>query len=103
MDKNIKDMERALNAVFDQADQTFKSVDKLFKTLEQHMDEVMTSPESKGEWETWFAWYPVKDLHGKKHWFKKVYRRYSWAKSTEQPFGKGYDYGTIFDVLKDTK
>lgn len=50
-------------------------------------------------WEEWYAWHPVKDIHGERHWLKKIYRRYNWAKSTEQPFGKEYDYGTIFDVL----
>lgn len=52
-------------------------------------------------WEEWYAWHPVKDIHGERHWLKKIYRRYNWAKSTEQPFGKGYDYGTIFDVLAE--
>lgn len=51
-------------------------------------------------WEEWFAWHPVK-VHGKWTWFKTVYRKYSWVKSTEQPFGKCYDYGDIFDVLQD--
>lgn len=50
-------------------------------------------------WEEWYAWHPVKDIHGERHWLKKIYRRYSWVKSTEQPFGKEYDYGTLFDVL----
>lgn len=54
---------------------------------------------SSSPWEEWYAWHPVKDIHGERHWLKKIYRRYSWAKSTEQPFGKEYDYGTIFDVL----
>ena len=50
-------------------------------------------------WEEWYAWHPVTDIHGERHWLKKIYRKYNWAKSTEQPFGKEYDYGTIFDVL----
>jgi hypothetical protein len=49
-------------------------------------------------WTKWFAWYPVK-VNGKHAWLKTVYRRYNWAKSSLQPFGEGYDYGTIFDVL----
>lgn len=51
-------------------------------------------------WKAWYAWYPVK-VKGKWCWFKTVYRKYNWAKSTEQPFGAEYDYGDIFDVLGD--
>ena len=52
-------------------------------------------------WEPWFAWHPVKDVNNEWHWLKKIYRRHSWVKSTEQPFGNGYDYGTVFDVIKN--
>lgn len=44
-------------------------------------------------WTPWFAWYPVKNIHGQRQWLKTVYRRVydnDW-----------YEYGTIFDVLKD--
>ena len=51
-------------------------------------------------WEYWFAWYPVR-VKGKWVWFKEIYRKYNWARSTEQPFGSVYDYGDIFDVLKN--
>ena len=51
-------------------------------------------------WEQWFAWHPVKDVNGRWHWLSKVYRRYSWVKS--DTFNKGYDYGTLFDVIKDS-
>lgn len=52
-------------------------------------------------WEEWYAWYPVKDIHGNRHWLKKIYRKYNWAQSTDFPGGKNYDYGTIFDVLAE--
>ena len=64
----------------------------------------VANPNWRGQkvpWEEWYAWHPVKDIHGERHWLKKIYRRYNWAKSTEQPFGKEYDYGTIFDVLAE--
>lgn len=51
-------------------------------------------------WEPWYAWRPVK-IKGKWYWLKTVYRKYNWARSTEQPFGAEYDYGDIFDVLGD--
>lgn len=47
----------------------------------------LTRSKQSPPWEQWFAWYPVKDLNGRKHWLKKIYRRYSWVKSAEQPFG----------------
>lgn len=50
------------------------------------------------KWETWYAWRPVKDIHGVWHWGKDIYRlrgntfvdhdNWSW-----------YHYGTVFDVL----
>jgi hypothetical protein len=45
-----------------------------------------------------FAWKPVKDIHGKRHWLKKIYRRelnqYVWPP-------QGWEYGNMFDVLRD--
>ena len=45
-----------------------------------------------------FVWKPVKDIHGKRHWLKKVYRRecnqYVWPP-------QGWEYGNVFDVLRD--
>jgi hypothetical protein len=53
----------------------------------------------QGPWELVFVWKPVKDIHGKRHWLKKVYRRelnqYVWPP-------RGWEYGNMFDVLKDT-
>lgn len=50
-------------------------------------------------WKPWFAWRPVK-IHGERIWLKTVYRRCintyvdmdNWAR---------YEYGTVFDVLKE--
>jgi hypothetical protein len=53
-------------------------------------------------WESWYAWHPVR-VKGRWCWFKTVYRKYNWAKSTEQPFGREYDYGDIFDVLSSNQ
>lgn len=65
------------------------------------MDEFSDWLPSSPMWEEWYAWYPVKDVHGIRHWLKKIYRRYNWAKSSSFPFGKEYDYGTLFDVLAE--
>ena len=53
----------------------------------------------QGPWEgPIFVWKPVKDIHGKRHWLKKVYRRelnqYVWPP-------QGWEYGNMFDVLRD--
>lgn len=53
----------------------------------------------QGPWEgPIFVWKPVKDIHGKRHWLKKVYRRelnqYVWPP-------QGWEYGNMLDVLRD--
>ncbi len=52
----------------------------------------------QGPWESMFAWKSVKDIHGKRHWLKKVYRR---EKNRMVWPSQGWEYGTVFDVLKD--
>lgn len=51
----------------------------------------------QGPWEPWFAVKPVRDIHGSWHWLRRVYRRESnrmvWP-------SQGYEFGTIFDVVK---
>lgn len=53
----------------------------------------------QGLWESTFAWKPVKDIHGRRHWLSKVYRREK--NKFVLPF-QGWEYGTLFDVLKDS-
>jgi hypothetical protein len=52
----------------------------------------------QGPWEPVFAWKPVKDIHGRRHWLKKIYRRelnqYVWPP-------KGWEYGTGADFIID--
>ena len=52
----------------------------------------------KFPWEKWFAWHPVK-VHGKHIWLKTVYRR-SIISYVDMDSWKRYEYGTIFDVIK---
>lgn len=91
---------KELDAVFDQMNQVFKEVDKTFKTMEQVMDQAFVARKQEvGPWKPWFAWRPVK-VKDKQVWMKKIYRRKlntyvdhdNWAR---------YEYGTIFDVIKD--
>lgn len=50
-------------------------------------------------WEKWFAWYPVK-VHNKRVWLKTVYRR-SIFSYVDMDDWQRYEYGTIFDVIKE--
>ncbi len=50
-------------------------------------------------WEKWFAWYPVQ-LHEKRVWFKTVYRRCV-NSYVDHDNWKRYEYGTIFDIIKE--
>lgn len=69
----------------------WKSYTKKMEEFDDFMQEITDVP----PWKSWYAWKPVKDIHGKRHWMKKIYRRVNdrdWRK---------YEYGTIFDVIKD--
>lgn len=50
------------------------------------------------QWRKWWAWRPVKDIHGQWHWAKTVYRRDFSDVLTRY---EKYEYGTLFDVLKE--
>lgn len=50
-------------------------------------------------WEQWFAWHPIK-IHGKRVWLKTVYRR-SIISYVDMDDWERYEYGTIFDVIKE--
>lgn len=52
-------------------------------------------------WQKWFAWKPVRDIHGERWWLKTVYRRRELDTYANHVTGPGYEYGTIFDVLKE--
>ena len=57
---------------------------------------------NKAPWQKWRAWKPVKDIHGRWHWGKTVYRRRTNTYVNHDDWVR-YEYGTIFDVLKDTR
>ena len=55
-----------------------------------------------GSWEMWYAWYPVKTIHGE--WISRedVYRRTPSPNSYDENAKRiRYEYGNIFDVLKE--
>ena len=53
-------------------------------------------------WGKWYAWKPVKDVHGKWHWLKDIYRI---PGNTYMDYDdwRWYHYGTVFDVIRTTK
>jgi len=51
-------------------------------------------------WEQVFAWLPVA-VHGKRKWFTKVWRRKVAVYGDERNMPLRYQYGNIFDVIKD--
>ena len=50
-------------------------------------------------WEPWFAWYPVQ-VHGERVWLTTVYRRCVNTYADMDNWTR-YEYGTVFDVLKN--
>jgi hypothetical protein len=53
----------------------------------------------KYKWEPWFAWYPVK-VHGKRKWMTKVWRKVTMMRD-DMTLYADYEYGNMFDVIKD--
>lgn len=52
-------------------------------------------------WAKWFAWRPVK-IQGKRVWLKTIYRRYIMVLVDNSDWGH-YEYGTLFDILKQSQ
>jgi hypothetical protein len=52
----------------------------------------------QGPWEPMFAWKPVRDIHGRRHWLKSMFRR---EKNRMVWPPQGWEYGTTLDVLRD--
>lgn len=101
--KKYDQLNKDIDAVFDQMNQVFKEVDKTFKTVEQMLDDAYTQTVARqkvvGPWKKWYAWRPVK-IKGKRVWMKKVYRRVINTYVDHDNWTR-YEYGDIFDVLKD--
>lgn len=85
----------------------FKNIDskhlKRYNVIVDEINESYTPREQKKvSWEKWFAWKPIRDIHGKRHWMTKVYRR-KFSGPAPWHSEPRYEYGTIFDVLKDAE
>jgi hypothetical protein len=77
---------------------------KFIKTsVQQQWNIVYNDPYHKpGEWKQWYAWCPVKTIHGDWVCRENVFRRKA-AQGTYDDKGNKikYEYGNIFDVLKE--
>jgi hypothetical protein len=47
-----------------------------------------------------FAWRPRRDIHGAWHWMRRIYRR---EKNRIVWPPQGWEYGTVFDAIKDSQ
>lgn len=54
---------------------------------------------TKHPWEPWFAWHPTK-VTGQWVWLKTIYRRRVTTYANHDDW-EVYEFGTLFDVLKD--
>jgi|LauGreDrversion4_2_1035121.scaffolds.fasta_scaffold703423_2 hypothetical protein len=62
-------------------------------------DDVYDRP---GEWQQWYAWCPVKTIHDEWVCRENVFRRKAKPHSYDENNNKvRYEYGNIFDVLKE--
>ena len=94
-----KDYNRDL---FVEVQKVFDESEKVFKRIHRIMDEVQQGPATDAEpepWQKWFAWHPVK-IKGKRRWMTTVYRRHT-LKIESYGMSLGWEYGDMFDVLKE--
>lgn len=91
-------------------DQVFKDMDNVYKEMNKVMEQMNKTMEDafntarkivKHPWKPWFAWYPVR-VHGNRVWLKKIYRR-SINTYVDMDDWSRYEYGTVFDVIKDAE
>lgn len=98
---------KEFDQVFKEMDNVFKEVDKVFKQMDKAMETMQVSSGNVarkielGPWKPWFAWRPV-TFKGKRVWMKKIYRR-SINTYVDHDDWTRYEYGDIFDVIKDAK
>lgn len=95
--------QKEMDDLFNEVDKVFKQVDQVFKQADSIMAKATTVARKQevGPWKPWFAWRPVR-FKGKRVWMKKIYRR-SINTYVDYDDWTRYEYGDIFDVIKDTK
>ena len=103
-------MTTGLNQVFKDIDNLLKETETVFREMDKVMEQAAEVMRKAGEvarkqeigpWKPWFAWRPVK-VNGKKVWMKKVYRRCI-NTYVDHDDWRRYQYGDMFDVLRDAE
>lgn len=65
---------------------------------------IATVDYQKSKWQKWFAWHRVK-IKDDRVWLKQIYRRVvpasTYANLMSGSSAPVYEYGTIFDVIRD--
>ena len=82
-----------------------KEVDEMKKAFSVFGKWTRPTPEELVEqghtWKQWYAWRPVKDIHGCWHWRENVYRLLG-NTYMDHDSANWYHYGTMFDVIRTT-
>lgn len=89
-----------MNSEFDQLKQQAYEMKKSLAVLERtswkpSVDDLLRQGH---KWKAWYAWRPVKDIHGVWHWRKDIYRLLG-NTYVDYENWRWYYYGTVFDVL----
>jgi hypothetical protein len=63
-------------------------------------DDSITKTIRRNAWEDWYAWYPVTTISGQRVWMKPISRRVI-MKYGDPRLVVEYEYGTVFDILKE--
>jgi hypothetical protein len=99
MDPKLKaeldEMNRLAKQIREEVD-TLKRNLGLYRWIKPTVEELIKDGHT---WESWYAWKPVKDVNGKWHWFKEVYR-IPGNTYVDHDNWRWYHYGTMLDVLK---
>lgn len=103
----MKGTEEELQRMSDEIRKQAEEMKQAFADLERSMKGwnkwIRPTPEAllkEGhKWQGWYAWRPVKDIHGRWHWLTDVYRILGNTYMDHED-RSWYHYGTVFDVLK---
>jgi hypothetical protein len=96
-----EDLEKLTCQLRQQVDEMKKSLKELemSRYMRPSVEELI---KANHKWEPWYAWRPVQDIHGQWHCFKEIYRLPG-NTYVDHDDWRWYYYGTILDVLENSK
>ena len=102
MDPQLKAELDEMNRLATQIRAEVAEMKKNFSVLDKRAKPTVEELVKQGHiWTKWYAWHPVKDIHGRWHWRKDVYRMVG-NTYVDQENWLWYHYGTVFDVIRTT-